>query len=291
MSVTIYAYRTLVWLSDQQQILPAGSVPEEILPPDEREATHQEMLQHGWLIDHEKRLAGGPEFALSIAGKRQARRGVSRYAVYSAAYEILAAIPQGRSGHLSRAKAAFTPSFRDPVLQRPFEDDEIEDAADLLQQHQQIQGAESHGEPLSHLEITPSGQSIRDEHYVPGLRPGSSVAETAPRTEFNTNISGGTFGAAQFGQNNTAHVENVSSAIHQQFRELRELTSSATVSEDKREELSGQIDELEEAATTGNLADFQTLKNGFMGGFANSLGDRAVSMLLVLPPMIAALGG
>lgn len=63
MSVSIYAYRTLVWLSDQQQeVIPAGSVPAEILPADERDATHQEMLQHGSFAEHP---------AMSTAGENQ----------------------------------------------------------------------------------------------------------------------------------------------------------------------------------------------------------------------------
>lgn len=290
MSVSIYAYRTLVWLSDQQQeVIPAGSVPAEILPADERDATHQEMLQHGWLIDLEKRLAGGPDLALSTAGRRQARRWVTRYPVYSAAYEILSAIPQEQYGYLPGAEDAFIGSSRDPVLARAFSEQEIHKGAQVLHQQEQIRASESYGEHLSRLEITPTGESVRDEHYVPGLRPGSSPAETAPKTEFNTNISGGTFGAAQFGQNNTAHVENVGSAIHRQFQDLRELTNTATGAEE-REELLGQIDQLEQVAESGDLVEFQTLKNGFMGGFANSLGDKAVSMLLALPPMIAALG-
>lgn len=286
MSVSIYAYRTLLWMSDQQQeVIPAGSVPQEILPPDERKATHQEMLQHGWLMDLGKRLSGGPDFALSTEGERQARRWGPRYADYSAAYEILSAIPQEQGGHLSRAQDVFDGSSHDPVLGRAFSDEEIHKGADMLHQQEQILASITFDEPLSHLEITPHGEDVRDEHYVPGLRRGLSTAEGASRTEINTNISGGNFAAAQFGQTNTAHVENVTFAVDQQFRELRELTE-VNASPDERGPLLEQIGQLEEAAKREDRAEFEALRNGFLGGFAAKVGDKAVGALMAIGPAL-----
>lgn len=292
MSVSIYAYRTLLWMSDQQQeVIPAGAIPQEILPPDELKATHQEMLRHGWLVNVVQRLAGGPDFRLSTEGHRQARRWAARYAVYSAAYEILAAIPQDQYGYLLGAEDAFVGSSPDPILVRPFSEQEINKGADLLHQQQHIRGSESHGEPLSRLEITPHGEDVRDEHYVPGLRVGSSAAETAPKTEFHTSISGGTFGSAQFGHHNTANVGNVSSEINQHFQELREMTESSKLSEEEREELLGQIAQLEAVAQTGDAKEFETLKYSFLSGFGTALGDKAIALLLAISPLIVALGG
>ncbi|PRZ11776.1 hypothetical protein [Nesterenkonia sandarakina] len=309
MSVTIYAYRNLLWLNQQvREVIPVAAVPHQVMPPDEEEFARAEMDKLGWLRPGEKTLGGYPDWSLSTEGSRQARRSTAKYPVYSAAYEILHAIPRERFGSLPGAEDAFEDSFRDPVLERAFTEDEIHAAAKLLHQQGHIKAEESHGAGLLRLEITASGEDEREEHYVPGLRVGSSPAETASNTEhhvpglrgdsspaertFNThiNISGGTFGAAQFGANNSAHVENVGSEIHQHFQELRELAHSAPVSESEREEVLGQITQLEEVAKSGNAADFETLKNNLLGGFASRLGHEAALKLLALSPLISGLG-
>lgn len=292
MSVTIYSYRNLLWLNQQvREVIPVEAVPHQVMPPDEEEFARAEMDKLGWLRPGEKTQAGYPDWSLSTEGSRQARRSTAKYPVYSAAYEILHAIPRERFGSLPGAEDAFEDSFRDPVLERAFTEDEIHAAAKLLHQQGHIAAEESHGAGLLRLEITASGEDVREEHYVPGLRVGSSPAETASNTEFHTNISGGIFGAAQFGQNNSAHVENVGSEIHQHFQELRELAHSAQVSESEREEVLDQITQLEEVAESGNAGDFENLKNSLLGGFASRLGNEAALKLLALSPLISGLGG
>lgn len=292
MSVTIYAYRNLLWLNQQdREVIPVEAVPHGVLPPDEEEFARAEMEKLGWLRPGEKTLGGYPDWSLSTDGHRQARRFAAKYPVHSAAYEILHAIPRERFGYLPGPEDAFGDSFRDPVLERSFVEDEIHDAAKLLHQQGHIAAEESHGAGLVRVEIKASGEDVREEHYVPGLRLGSSPIETTSNTEFHTNISGGTFGAAQFGHNNTAHVENVGSAIHQHFQELREMANSAPVSESEREEVLGQIAQLEEVAESGDATNFEALKNNLMGGFANRLGNEAALKLVALSPLISGLAG
>lgn len=284
MSVTIYAYRTLIWLSQQnREVIPVGMVPDEVLPPDEEDFTRDDMEKQGWLMPGEKTLGGDPDWTLSMEGHRQARRWTAKYPVHSAAHEILSALPDDRNDYLPGAEDAFDSSYRDPVLERPFTEAEIHKGAKLLHQQKQIAAEEFQGDILARLELTPKGEEVREDRHVPGLRVAS--AETSSRTEINTNISGGNFGAAQFGNNNASHVENVTFAVDQQFRELRELTES-NANPDDRGELLEQIQRLEEAAKREDPAEFETLRNGFLSGFATKVGDKAVGALMAIAPAL-----
>lgn len=107
--------------------------------------------------------------------------------------------------------------------------------------------------------------------------------------QFNTNISGGTFGAAQFGKTNHATVNDVRSELNQQFQTVRELANSEVSAQDRQEVLE-QIGQLEAAAQQGSET-FRTLLDKFLSESASKLGERTVSALTAIPALIAQLGG
>lgn len=284
MSVTICAYRTLIWLSQQnREVIPVELVPDGVLPAREQEYTRDEMDKRGWLMPREESLGGDPFLTLTTEGHRQADRWSSKYAVYSAAHEILSAIPEEQDGYLPGAEDAFSASYRDPVLERPFTEAEIHKAAKLLHQQKQIAAEQFQGDMLARLELTPTGEEVREDRHVPGLRVAS--AETSSRTEINTNISHSRIASAQIGTSNTAHIGNITFEADQHFQELRELTES-NANPDDRAELLEQIHRLEEAAKREDRAEFETLRNGFLSGFATKVGDKAVGALMAIAPAL-----
>lgn len=292
MTVSIYAYRTLLWVHQQNRAdVPASMIPEDVLPAEERLGTHEEMNGHGWLAQLDEALAGGPDFTLSSKGKQRARRWESEYTLRSAQYTVLHAIPTEPNTDLTSAEDAFGADFQDSVTGEAPSAGVIDQAADLLYQNQLVTGIRTSGDAPLRLELTPDGRTVRREHHVPGLSaPEPSPATTASTTnQFNTNISGGTFGAAQFGQTNQATVGDVHSELSQKFHTLRDLANSQAIDEDRQEVLE-QIDELEAAARQGSET-FDTVKNSLLSGFASKLGDRAVSVLLAIPPLVAQLNG
>ncbi|WP_120003328.1 hypothetical protein [Nesterenkonia muleiensis] len=292
MPVSIYAYRTLIWVHRQNRDdVPASIIPEDVLPTEERLGARDEMNSCGWLAQADEALAGGPDFTLSNNGKRRARRWKGDYTLRSAQYTILHAIPTEPNTALTSAEDAFWPQYQDPVTGESPSTDLIEQAAEMLYQDQLVTGSRTSGPAPFYLELTQNGRAVRREHYVPSLSaPELSPAAGASTTnQFNANISGGTFGAAQFGQNNQATVGDVHSELNQQFQTLRELANSQTAGDDRQEVLE-QINQLEAAARQGSET-FETMKNSLLSGFASKLGDRAVSVLLAIPPLLAQLNG
>lgn len=295
MTVSIYAYRTLLWIQQQNSddVL-AMMIPEEVLPADERLETHNDMAGHGWLQlgQADAPLGGGPDFSLSSAGKRRARRWADEYMLHSTAYEILQALNTTPGAYLQSVEEAFDESDHDPVTGERPTPELMDQAGGMLYQHQLVDGVTSDGhDSPARLELTQRGREIRRERYVPGLSGSDSSATTGTPTmnQYTTHISGGAFGALQFGNNNQATVGDVHSELNQQFQTLRELANSQAVDEDRQEVL-GQIDELEAAARQGSET-FETVKNSLLSGFASKLGDRAVSALLAISPLIARLNG
>ena len=147
------------------------------------------------------------------------------------------------------------------------------------------------------MELTQQGRNLRREHYVPTLigqtpniTPVSPTTATHSSSTYNftTTITGGTIGAAQFGQQNQANVENVHSELQQHFQNLRDLASEAPAQD--RQELLDQIDQLEDAAQQGPTA-FKDLRNNLLSGFATKLGERSVEILMAIPPLLTAIGG
>lgn len=101
--------------------------------------------------------------------------------------------------------------------------------------------------------------------------------------QFHTHISGGTFGAAQFGQNNQANVGDVRSEVAQHFQTLRTLADNTPA--DDRRQIHDQIDQLEFASEQG-AETFSRLKNKLLSSFADKMGDRAVNALLAIPLLL-----
>ncbi|OAV53722.1 hypothetical protein [Enteractinococcus helveticum] len=291
MQVSIYAFRTLLW-GAQQDSDDLNAVPEEVLPALEREATHEEMASHGWIHEAalDKMLGSGPNFTLSANGKQRARRWWDEYPMHSAAYEILQAIP-ATNGDLSGAEDAFEATYRDPVTNELPSADLIDQAGGMLYKNGFVSGFSSLGYESPHrLTLTTRGREVRREHYVPTLLPQMpdstpEAATAAPSATYNytTNITGGTIGAAQFGHQNHATVENVQPEVQQHFQTLRDFASEAP-SED-RQELLEQIHQLEEAAQRGPSA-FEELRNKFFSSFITKLGDRAVNILMEIPQLL-----
>lgn len=299
MQVSIYAFRTLLWGSQQNlDDLPYSAVPEAVLPALENETTHDEMASHGWLHEAamDKALSGGRNFVLSPSGKRRARRWLDEYAVHSAAYEILQAVPTAPNTDLHGAEDAFDATYRDPVTGEKPSAEIIDQAGGMLYQNKLVSGLPSHGygAPIR-LELTHQGRNLRREHYVPTLiteMPNTSspaTAATPPTTTYNYNatFNAGTYATVQVGNQNHATVENVQSEIQQHFQTLRDLASKAPTQE--RQELFEQIDQLEEAAQQGPSA-FEDLRNTFLSGFITKLGNQSVDALMAIPQLLNALG-
>lgn len=285
MSVTIYAYRTLIWISRQNRDdMPESLIPEAVLPVEERRFARDEMADQGWLVlDGETAM---PDFGLSLQGRRQAQRWKAQYPVYSAAHEILQAIPQERDAYLLGGDEAFDSSYQDPVTGDAVSEETVDRAVDLLHRRQYVVGEEGHGVGLSRLELTQQGREIQGAQEVPGLVSGSSAGQgRAPVSYFNTQISDSNVGVAQVGHSNTSRVGSVGFGVDQHFRELRELTDS-NASPDDREELLEQIQQLEEAAKRDDRAEFETLRNGFLSGFASKVGEKAVGALMAIGPAL-----
>lgn len=293
MTVTIYAYRTLLWTNQQNRDdIPASIIPEEVLPAEERAAAHDEMDRLGWLAETDEAVAGGPDFALSSSGKQRGRRWAEDYALHSAAYEIIQAIPTGPGADLQAAELAFGESYQDPLTGERPSVELIDQAGGVLYRDRLVDGEMSHGfVSPARLEMTEQGRHVRREHYVPGVgAPNSgSTLGASVMNQFNTNISGGTFGAAQFGKTNHATVNDVRSELNQQFQTVRELANSEVSAQDRQEVLE-QIGQLEAAAQQGSET-FRTLLDKFLSESASKLGERTVSALTAIPALIAQLGG
>lgn len=301
MQVSIYAFRTLIWASQQNRDdLPANLVPENVLPALEHESTHSELASHGWLHDAamDKALNSELNFVLSSSGKQRARRWMDEYTWHSAAYEILQAIPTTPGRDLTSAEDAFPSSYRDPITGEMPSTEVIDQAGAMLHENKLVSGVGVMGlnSPLR-MELTQQGRNLRREHYVPTLigqtpniTPDSPTTATSSSSTYNftTTITGGTIGAAQFGQQNQATVENIHSELQQHFQDLRDLASEAPAQD--RQELLDQIDQLEDAAQQGPTV-FKDLRNNLLSGFATKLGERSVEILMAIPPLLTAIGG
>lgn len=286
MSISIYAYRTLLWVYQQRrEDILAHMIPAEVLPRDETRAIHQEMAQQGWLHGGDEPLAGGPEFRLSNEGNQRAKRWSDDYPVLSAAHEILYAVPTARGEDLLSAEDAFDDDFRDPVTGDHHSNAIVEQATDVLAQNDLVTGIQSFGFPPMRLTLTQHGREVRREQRVPGLSAPSGPAPRGqfPMNQFHTHISGGTFGAAQFGQNNQANVGDVRSEVAQHFQTLRTLADNTPA--DDRRQIHDQIDQLESASEQG-AETFSRLKNKLLSSFADKMGDRAVNALLAIPLLL-----
>jgi len=297
MQVSIYAFRTLLW-GEQQNRDDLNAVLEEVLPTLEHEATHAEMASHGWLHEAamEKMVGGGQNFTLSPNGKRRARRWWDEYPAHSAAYEILQATPTTPNTDLLSAEEAFDATYQDPVTSQAPSAELIDQAGGMLYKNGLVTGLTSHGYQAPHrLTLTPQGQEVRREHYVPTLltqrsdTSGSSTTDEGAKVtyQYNATFNSGTYGAVQVGNQNHATIENVQSQIQQHFQTLRDLASEAPPED--RQELLEQINQLEKAAQQGPSA-FEKLRNKFFSSFITKLGDRAVNALMDIPQLLNATG-
>lgn len=280
MAPSIFVYRALQWLNHQSSE-DIRSLPEAVVPTEEQEAVHDDLRDMGLLrVPESESLAGGDQnFLLNSEGKRRARRWGSDYLVHSAAYEILQAIPTGQYEDLTSVADAFQEDQAERVTGETFTQESIAGGAKVLQDYRLITGTPTSGGEILRIGLTSEGQHVRREHLVPGLGTTDDTRSSNVSQYNSVNIHGGTVGAAQAGQTNSAQVHV---QIADKFQEIRELVQTEAPAEDQ-EELLGQLDELQAAAESGEGGTFANLRNRALGGFASKVGDKAATLLLQLP--------
>ena len=289
MTLTIFTYRALQWLRDKESV-EVSELPSAIAPTEEQLSVHEELKTRGWLrVPEDEPMLSGPRrnFLLNDAGKQRARRWADDYLVHSAAYEILQAIPTAQHEDLTSAEDAFSDDETDPVIGEAFTSETIEQATQILQEHDLITGIGTFGGTVLRIQLTPAGREYRREHWAPGLRAPQTPSAGGNMNQYNTlNISGGNVGAAQVGEHNRAQVQQ---RIGAQFDELREMILAQSSGEDQAE-LIEQVSQLEAAVNAGDRGRYEELKQKFVGNFAAKLGDRAAIALLSIAPFVNGTG-
>ncbi|ROR74430.1 hypothetical protein [Bogoriella caseilytica] len=289
MTISIYAYRSLIWLARNPR---SGNPPETVCPPEDQKLVLREMAERRWTLPVEEveTLAGTVSFLLLDEGKAQARREDSDYLVRSAAYEVLQAVPTRRGADLLEAAAAFEDGATDPVTGEPFDSEIADDAAHLLDEHGLVDGVRSSNEAVFRMQLTPKGRQWRRAHWVPRIEEEAGQVTMNQHNAFNMN--GGTLGAAVVGgQGNVANVQqDLDGGFAQALEELREQVRENAETDQDRDELLGQVDQLEEAAHTGDPGRMERLRNSFLEGFANKAGTAAASSVLGLPVHLVGAG-
>lgn len=250
MVLTFEALGVLEWLS--QQGGRDQTVPEGICPVLHQPGVHQELTSHGFLLKDE-RLSGLKSFQLLPTSYAAAGREAKRYRQASTQLQVLSKIDETPDYGGTEDYFPTVEVRGEPLTQREFSR-----AVEHLRAWNLIKGIEASGSMLIRPELTALGSQILDSGYAPedwiSMRYGGGSVTNSGDTN-TMNFNGGTVGAAQQGNSNTAHViqnngmdgEAFSNAI----QAFRNLVQTADMPAHIRTGAEAQLEVIEEAVQEG----------------------------------------
>lgn len=188
----------ILFYSLEHSVTGGAEIPESVCPADLQSLVHRELLNAG-LVLKDDRLAGAELFDLSREGQataRQVSRGFRRRSVQQVVLEAVA------EGDVSSTMDITFDSGGEAVR-----DGELDSAGDALMEWKLIDGTKSFGPGVIRPTITNLGHHCLESGYAPqDFVTGDAVDRQAGARGGDTNFYG-PVGAAQWGNHNTAHVD------------------------------------------------------------------------------------